>query len=258
MAEFSGHVAVVPGGAGGIGSAVATAFGAAGAQVVVADLARERAEEVAAALPGGPHSAVAVDVGDPDSVAAAVQLAVAEHGRVDFLAYCAGNNVKAPTLELTLDDWNSALASHLTGAFLFSQAVAQVLVRQGQGGRLVFVSSVGAWAPIPERGAYSPAKAALNSFAAMLAVEWAAHDITANTVCPGVAETAMTTLVYQRDPQLRASRRKRMPIKREVRPSEIADLIVYLCGESAAYINGVAIPIDGGFLNSGFMPEPAD
>jgi len=258
MAEFADRVAIVPGGAGGIGSAVAAAFAAAGATVVVADLVQARAAEVAAALPGGRHSAVAVDVGDPESVSAAVEYALEQHSRVDFLAYCAGNNVKSPTLDLTLEQWNGALASHLTGAFLFSQAIARVLVRQGDGGRLVFVSSVGAWAPIPERGAYSPSKAALNSLAGMLAVEWAEHDITTNTVCPGVAETAMTTLVYQRDPQLRASRRKRMPIKREVRPSEIADLIVFLCSERASYINGVAIPIDGGFLQSGFMPEPAN
>ena len=91
----------------------------------------------------------------------------------------------------------------------------------------------------------------------MLSIEWAEHGILTNTVCPGVAETAMTTKVYERDPQLRDTRRKRMPIKREVRPDEIADLIVFLCSPRASYINGVAIPIDGGFLNSGFMPEPS-
>ena len=257
MAELSGRVALIPGGAGGIGSAVATALAREGAQVVVADLDEGRAGEVAGGLDAGPHSSLAVDVADPSSVAAAVRHAVDRHGRVDYLAYCAGNNVKAPSLELSLEEWTSALDSHLTGAFLFSQAVARQLIEQGEGGRIVYVSSVGAWAPIPQRGAYSPSKAALNSLAGMLSIEWAEHDILTNTVCPGVAETAMTTLVYERDPQLRDTRRKRMPIKREVRPDEIADLIVFLCSPRASYINGVAIPIDGGFLNSGFMPEPA-
>ena len=257
MAEHSGRVAVIPGGAGGIGSAVAEAFAREGARVVVADLDAARAGEVAAGLSGADHSGVAVDVSEPVSVEAAVEHVVDRYGRVDFLAYCAGNNVKAPSLELSLEDWNAALASHLTGAFLFSQAVARRLITQRRGGRLVYVSSVAAWAPIPQRGAYSPSKAALNSLAAMLAIEWAEHDILTNTVCPGVAETAMTTRVYERDPQLRDARRKRMPIKREVRPDEIADLIVFLCSDRANYINGAAIPIDGGFLHTGFMPERA-
>ena len=213
----------------------------------------EQARALAVALPGGDgHAAVAVDVAD----GAAVQAAVDARERIDLLVYCAGNNIKAPSLELSAAQWRSALDSHLTGAFLFSQAVGRHLVARGSGGRIVYVSSVGAWAPIPERGAYSPSKAALNSLAGMLAVEWARYGINVNTVCPGVAATAMTTLVYSRDPALRDTRRKRMPIPREVYPEEIATLVAFLCGPGGDYINGAAIPIDGGFLQSGFMPEP--
>lgn len=252
--EFENRAALVPGGGGGIGSAVCRALAQRGAQVTVADLDLGRAEAVAAALPGATrHAALAVDVGD----AAAVEAAVAGLARVDFLVYCAGNNVKAPSLELSAAQWRAALDSHLTGAFLFSQAVGRHLVARGRGGRIVYISSVGAWAPIPERGAYSPSKAALNSLAGMLAVEWARYGINVNTVCPGVADTPMTNLVYGRDPALRAARRKRMPIPREVRPEEIAELVAFLCGGGGNYVNGAAIPIDGGFLQSGFMPEPA-
>ena len=251
--EFEHRVAVVPGGAGGIGSAVCRTLAQRGAAVTVADMDLERARAVAAALPGGgTHSALAVDVGD----AAAVESAVAGLPRIDFLVYCAGNNVKGPSLELSAEQWRAALDSHLTGAFLFSQAVGRHLVANGRGGRIVYISSVGAWAPIPERGAYSPSKAALNSLAGMLAVEWARYGINVNTVCPGVAATAMTTKVYARDPALQATRRKRMPIPREVDPEEIAELVAFLCGSGGNYINGAAIPIDGGFLQSGFMPEP--
>ena len=243
----------MPGGAGGIGSAVCRALAERGAAVVVADMNLEQARALAGALPGGGgHAAVAVDVTD----GAAVQAAVDARERIDLLVYCAGNNIKAPSLELSAAQWRSALDSHLTGAFLFSQAVGRHLVARGSGGRIVYVSSVGAWAPIPERGAYSPSKAALNSLAGMLAVEWARYGINVNTVCPGVAATAMTTLVYSRDPALRDTRRKRMPIPREVYPEEIATLVAFLCGPGGDYINGAAIPIDGGFLQSGFMPEP--
>ena len=251
--EFEHRVALVPGGAGGIGSAVCRTLAQRGATVTVADMDLERARAVAAALPGGrEHSALTVDVSD----AAAVAAAVAELQRIDFLVYCAGNNVKGPSLELSAEQWRAALDSHLTGAFLFSQAVGRHLVAHGRGGRIVYISSVGAWAPIPERGAYSPSKAALNSLAGMLAVEWARYGINVNAVCPGVAATAMTTLVYSRDPALLATRRKRMPIPREVYPEEIAELVAFLCGTGGNYINGTAIPIDGGFLQSGFMPEP--
>jgi 3-oxoacyl-[acyl-carrier protein] reductase len=251
--ELAGRVAIVPGGAGGIGSAVCRALARRGATVVVADMNLEQARTVAAALPGaGSHDAVAVDVADDD----AVRAAVAARERIDLLVYCAGNNIKAPSLEMSVAQWRSGLDSHLTGAFLFSQAVGRHLVARGSGGRIVYVSSVGAWAPIPERGAYSPSKAALNSLAGMLAVEWARYGINVNTVCPGVAATAMTTLVYARDPALRDTRRKRMPIPREVYPEEIAELVAFLCGPGGNYINGAAIPIDGGFLQSGFMPEP--
>ncbi|MDE0024456.1 MAG: SDR family NAD(P)-dependent oxidoreductase [Spirochaetaceae bacterium] len=254
--ELAGRAAIVPGGAGGIGSAVCRELAGRGAAVVVADLDLEQARAVAAALPGAGHDAVAVDVADGAAVRAAVQGAAAARERIDLLVYCAGNNIKAPSLELSAAQWRSALDSHLTGAFLFSQAVGRHLVARGSGGRMVYVSSVGAWAPIPERGAYSPSKAALNSLAGMLAVEWARYGINVNTVCPGVAATAMTTLVYSRDPALRSSRRKRMPIPREVYPEEIAALVAFLCGPGGDYINGAAIPIDGGFLQSGFMPEP--
>ena len=255
--ELAGRVAIVPGGAGGIGSAVCRALAQRGAAVVVADMNLEQAQRVAAALPGaGHHDALAVDVANADSVCDAVLHAVDVRERIDLLVYCAGNNVKAPSLELDVAQWREALDGHLTGAFLFSQAVGRHLVARGGGGRIVYVSSVAAWAPIPERGAYGPSKAALNNLAGMLAVEWARYGINVNTVCPGVAATAMTTLVYSRDPALRDSRRKRMPIPREVYPEEIAALVAFLCGPGGDYINGAAIPIDGGFLQSGFMPDP--
>lgn len=253
--RLDGRVAVVTGGAGGIGRAVCRRFVDRGARVTVADLAADRAVETAAQCGAERALGASVDVVDPDSAARCVAATVERFGRVDYLAYCAGNNIKAPALELTLTDWRSQLDAHLTGAFVFCQAVGRRLVAQGEGGRIVLLSSVAAWAPIPQRGAYSPSKAGLVSLAQVLSVEWAEHRINVNAVCPGVAKTPMTDLVYSRDPELQRIRRSRMPIPREVLPEEIADLVVFLCGAGSAYVNGAAIPIDGGFLNSGFMPE---
>ena len=254
---MKGKVAIVTGGAGGIGSAVCRAFADAGVGVAVADMDAARADETAAELSsdGGKVIGVEVEVSSERSVIAAVQKTIDHFGRLDFLVHCAGNNIRAPVLDLTVEDWHSVLDTHLTGAFLFSKAVGRRLVKQGKGGRVVFMSSVAATAPVPERGAYSPAKAGMIGLAGVLSLEWAEYGINVNAVCPGVVLTPMTELVYEREPALREQRLKRMPARREAYPEEVADLVMFLCSDKAAHISGAAIPIDGAFLNNGFMVE---
>ncbi len=254
---MEGKVAIVTGGAGGIGSAVCRAFARANVGVAVADMDGDRAGETAAEVSSGGGTAIAVEVEvtSESSVVAAVQRTVGHFGRVDFLVHCAGNNIRAPVLELAAEDWSRVLDTHLTGAFLFSKAVGRHLVKQGEGGRVVFMSSVAATAPVPERGAYSPAKAGLIGLAGVLSLEWAEYNINVNAVCPGMVLTPMTEMVYKREPTLRAQRLKRMPARREAYPEEVADLVLFLCSDRSTHISGTAIPIDGAFLNNGFMLE---
>ena len=255
---MEGKVAIVTGGAGGLGSEICRRFSMRGAAVAVADVNREAASELAGTITSESGSAIGVqvEVTDEDSVIAAVRTVVNELGRVDYLVHCAGTNIKSPVLDMTLDQWNLSLEAHLTGAFLFCREVGKRMVEQGDGGSVVLMSSVTAMSPVPERGAYGPAKAALINFAGQLGLEWAHYGINVNAVCPGVAVTPMTEMVYKREPELREQRLKRFPIKREVLPEEIADLVLFLCSDQARYINGVGIPIDGGFLNSGFYQAP--
>ena len=254
---MEGKVAIVTGGAGGIGSAVCRAFAKAGVGVAVADMDATRANETAAEISseGGGAIGIEVEVTRENSVEAAVQRTVDHFGRVDYLVHCAGNNIRAPVLELTAEDWSRVLNTHLTGAFLFSKAVGKRLVEQGEGGRVVFMSSVAARAPVPERGAYTPAKAGLIGLAGVMSLEWAEYGINVNAVCPGMVLTPMTEMVYTREPALQAQRLKRMPAGREAYPEEIADLVLFLCSDKSAHISGTAIPIDGAFLNNGFMLE---
>ncbi len=254
---MDGKVAIVTGGAGGLGSEICRRFSARGAAVAVADMNAEAASSVAAAISaaGGSSISVHVQVTDEQSVTDAVSQVVSELGRVDYLVHCAGTNIKSPVLEMSLDQWNLSLEPHLTGAFLFCREAGRRMVEQGGGGSVVLMSSVTAMAPVPERGAYGPAKAALINFAGQLGLEWAQYGINVNAVCPGVALTPMTEMVYEREPELRDQRLKRFPIKREVLPEEVADLVLFLCSDQARYINGVGIPIDGGFLNSGFYQD---
>lgn len=255
---MKGKVAIVTGGAGGIGSAVCRAFADEGVGVAVADMDAARAEDTAAqvALGGGAGAiGIEVDVSCESSVEAAVSKTVDHFGRIDYLVHCAGNNIRGPVIELAAEDWSRALNTHLTGAFLFSKFVGKRLVEQGEGGRVVFMSSVAARAPVPERGAYSPAKAGLIALAGVLSLEWAEYGINVNAVCPGMVLTPMTEMVYSREPQLQTQRLKRMPAGREAYPEEIADLVMFLCGDKSTHISGTAIPVDGAFLNNGFMLE---
>ena len=254
---MEGKVAIVTGGAGGIGAAVCRAFADAGVGVAVADMDGTRAGTTAGEVSseGGRAIAVEVEVTSESSVVSAVQRTVDHFGRVDFLVHCAGNNIRAPVLELAAEDWSRVLDTHLTGAFLFSKVVGRRLVEQGEGGRVVFMSSVAATAPVPERGAYSPAKAGLIGLAGVLSLEWAEYGINVNAVCPGMVLTPMTEMVYKREPALRAQRLKRMPAGREAYAGEVADLVLFLCSDKSTHISGTAIPIDGAFLNNGFMLE---
>ena len=252
------RVAVVTGGAGGLGSEICRKFAARGAAVAVADLNLAAASLVSDEInsSGGRAVAIQVEVTNETSVVSAVEQVVAQLGRVDYLVHCAGTNLKSPVLDMSLDQWNLSLEPHLTGAFLFCRETGRRMVGQGEGGSVVLMSSVTAMSPVPERGGYGPAKAALINFAGQLGLEWAQYGINVNAVCPGVALTPMTEMVYEREPELREQRLKRFPIKREVLPEEVADLVLFLCSDEARYINGVGIPIDGGFLNSGFYQGP--
>ena len=254
---MEGKVAIVTGGAGGIGSAVCRAFASSGVGVAVADMDAAKATETATDISSGDGTTIGieVEVTCEDSVEAAVKTTVDHFGRIDFLVHCAGNNIRAPVLELSAEDWSRALNTHLTGAFLFSKAVGKRLVDQGEGGRVVFMSSVAARAPVPERGAYTPAKAGLIGLAGVLSLEWAEYGINVNAVCPGMVLTPMTEMVYKREPTLQAQRLKRMPAGREAYPDEVADLVMFLCSEKSSHISGTAIPVDGAFLNNGFMLE---
>lgn len=251
------RVAVVTGGAGGIGSAVCRAFAGQGVGVAIADMDAVSATELASEIATTGRDAIAleVEITSEQSVISAVERMIEHFGRVDFLVHCAGIIIKAPVLELSAEDWSKTLDTHLTGAFLFSKVIGRYLVEQGSGGRVVFISSVAAQAPVPERGAYTPAKAGLVGLAGVLSLEWSQYNINVNAVCPGVVRTPATEAIYQRDPQLRSSRLSRTPAGREVDPEEVADLVLFLCSDKASYINGTAIPIDGSFLNNSFILE---
>ncbi len=246
--RFDHKCALITGGGSGIGRAVCLALAREGADVGVVDVSPEGAEATAQEVRKSGRKAVAfrVDVTDPASVQAMVSQAVGALGRIDMLVNSAGVREIVPFLQLPFAEWQRVIATNLTGTFLCSQAVAQYLVAQGRGGKIVNLASVAGLMAVPNRAAYVSSKHAVVGLTKEMALELADKNIQVNAVAPGVVETAMTASYFDK-PEVLASLKKVHPAGRWAQPEEIAGLILFLASDEASFITGATFPIDGGF-----------
>jgi meso-butanediol dehydrogenase/(S,S)-butanediol dehydrogenase/diacetyl reductase len=243
------RVAVVTGGARGIGRAIGVWFLAAGWRVALID--RERAtlartvDELAR-----PDAVLGVDgdVSDPAQVAAAVDAVVARFGRADALVNNAGVAVFKPVLETSFAEWREVMATNLDGAFLCTQAFAPVMVRGG-GGAVVNIASISGLRASTLRVAYGTSKAALIHLTRQHAVELGNVGVRVNAIAPGPVETEMAKLVHT--PAIRADYHDAIPLARYGSLEEMAEVVGFLCSARAAYVNGQVIAVDGGFDATG-------
>ena len=245
------RVAMVTGGAMGIGAEVCERLAAAGHQVLVADLDVGAAEATAMRLreAGGHAVALALDVGRPESVAQTFAQVERNFGRCDILVNCAGIAKVFPFLDFPLDDFVATMNVNVTGTLLCAQAAARLMVRR-RWGRIVNIASVAGMRAVGSgRTAYGTSKGAVIALTRQMAVELAEHGITANAVAPGPVDTPMTRALHTE--QFRQEYSKAIPMNRYGTTAEIASAVMYLVSEDASYISGVALPVDGGFLASG-------
>ncbi|RFU42245.1 SDR family oxidoreductase [Actinomadura logoneensis] len=236
--DLSRRVAVVTGGAGGIGRAICADLAALGAHVIVADLAAGAAAETAEAFGG---TALPVDLADPASVDAFTDAA----GPVDILVHNAGVSIVEPFTESDPAHWDLMWKVNLRAPMQLTRALLPAMAERGHG-RLVFVSSDGARAGSGGEGAYAATKAGLFGLAKSLAREAARGGVTSNVVCPGPTDTPMVRQVAERHPDLLDKLARQIPMRRIGRPSDIAGIVAFLCTDRAAYITGQTISVSGG------------
>lgn len=247
--RFANKVVLVTGGGSGIGRATCLAFAQEGADVGVADFDVGRAEAVAAEVRSTGRKAVVirVDVTEPASTQAMVNQAVSALGSIHILVNSAGVREIIPFLELSFAEWQRVIGTNLSGTFLSSQAVAQYLVKRGQGGKIVNLASVAGLTGVLNRAAYVSSKHAVVGLTKEMALELADKNIQVNAVAPGVVQTSMTESYFEKQ-SVMESLRKAHPAGRWAQPEEIASLILFLASPEADFITGATFPIDGGFM----------
>lgn len=251
---LAGKVAVVTGGAQGIGAACCHALACAGATVIVADLDREAAGQAAAAIAaqeGVRTFAYGVDVGDYDQCRELITWAAAAGGRLDILVNCAAHFHNQPALEIDMAVWRRVFQVSVHGAFCCARSFAQAAVAGGRGGAIVNISSITATHSAPGRTAYASAKAALNSMTRSLALEWAPYRIRVNAVAPSHTATPRIRQVAAAGGIDAGAIVRRIPLARMAEPAEIADAVLFLCSERASFITGQILSVDGGYTANG-------
>lgn len=245
---LAGKVALVTGSARGIGFAIAKALGKAGSHVVINDLSAQACDAAVGALAAEHITATSAvfDVADHASVQRARDALAAQGLRVDILVNNAGNQNRKALVEMTPQEWQKLMNVHVNGAFNCAQTFLPDMVAQGFG-RVVMMSSVSGQATMPLIAAYSTAKAATASMARSIAVEYAAHGITANAIAPGFVKTDFTIGLQQRegfDDYLQTS----VPAGRWALPEDIAPVVLFLVSPAGSFVNGQVLAIDGGLL----------
>ena len=247
--DLTGKVAIVTGGATGLGKQMAEALGELGADLVLCARNQERCEGAAAELAGlGVRTlGLGCDVRDPAAIESVVTTTVERLGRIDILINNSGTSWGASPEDVPLDGWQKVIDVNLTGAFLFAQQVGRVLISQEDGGSIVNVASVAAFRGAPQEAMnaipYNASKGGLVALTIDLAVKWARHGIRVNAIAPGWFPSDMSEKVLERAGDLLLSH---VPLGRYGTNHDLKGAAAFLASRASAYVTGTTLFVDGG------------
>jgi NAD(P)-dependent dehydrogenase (short-subunit alcohol dehydrogenase family) len=254
--DFSGQVAVVTGGSDGIGRATSELLAASGAHVVILARGQEKLDATKAAIveAGGSAEVHSIDLMDAEGYGAKIAEIAEAHGRLDMLVNNAMSVHYAPIEKLTLEHWRKDFAVNSEAVFAGTQAAITEMRKAGKGS-IVNISSTTAIRAAAYMTSYSASKAAMIQFSAVAAMECARDGIRINCIVPGQLQTAANEDFASRAPEVAAKTQDAIPMGRGGEPAELAASIVFLLSDAAAYITGVALPVDGGKAAQLYLPS---
>ena len=249
--ELNSKTAVVIGGTSGIGLTLAKGLAKAGANVVPSGRRRDLVESVANEIKkfGRGSLAVPCDVADRSSLQNVLDAACAEFGKVDILVNCAGITQRTPILDMSERDWNAILDTNLNGTLRACQVFGRHMI-QRQYGRIINIASLTSYLGLYEVAAYGASKAAVASLTKSMAVEWARYRVCVNAVLPGVFRTDLNAALLDGTPRGQEFL-TRTPAARFGELEELVGAAVFLASDSASFVTGHLLAVDGGFLASG-------
>ena len=231
------------GGARGNGKAIAQGFLDYGAAVYTIDLiSREPLD--------GKETILVGDITVEKTIQSLVRQIIKERPRIDILLNNAGITIPAVSENYSLTDWRKTLDTDLTAHFRLSQLVARNMIEKRTGGSIINITSLGAELGFPENPAYVSAKGGLKMLTKALAADWAKYNIRVNNICPGYIHTNMNDKSFN-DPELYTERLKKMMIPRWGNPDDLIGAAIFLASDASAYVTGIDLPVDGGWLAKG-------